>query len=346
MGKSALATTVSAILVLAATAPGCWFTDGSSGTSGTNKKTLPDGAPAISCATNGDCLAGLGDASCGSATCDDGSCSFTYAPEGTALPDQEQTSGDCRQKVCDGSGGVQDSPDTTDAPMQTDGDCRKSTCNASGGIDQVADDTDLPVAADGTSNECVTPSCSAGSPSSPPKAAGTLCTTGGRYCNGGGTCVYCAPLDAACDAPGPATATNDTEGTAYDEGAIGNDDTSGKEECGAFTSNGDVDWYHYEGNTETVLFGSPYENDPAGAVSSPVQVTLCIYMTCTEGATGDFVCPSDTTVANAGGHDGCCKTGIDPGMDIRHVCQDAGVWMSVTAADATTCAPYDFSFHY
>ena len=274
---------------------------------------------------------------------EDGYCAFTSEPENTPYP--SQTAGDCRQTVCDGTGGTKDSPDDTDVPDQTPGDCRKSVCNG-GAVNQLADDTDLPVSADGTPNECETPSCSAGSPSSPPKAAGTLCSTGGRYCNGGGTCVYCAPLDAACDAPGPATAANNTEGTAYDEGTVGNDDGSGKEECGAFTSSGDVDWYHYQGNTETVIFGSPYENDSAGAVNSPVEVTLCIYMTCTEGATGDFVCPSDTTVANAGGHDGCCKTGINPGMDIRHVCQDAGVWMSVTAAAATTCAPYDFSFHY
>lgn len=344
MGKGALRGTLTAILILAAAAPGCLFSDGSS-SSTSKKKTLPDGAPAISCSTDGDCLGQSGvDPNCASASCADGTCAFTPQPENTPYP--TQTEGDCRQTVCDGAGGTKDSPDDTDVPTQTAGDCRKSVCNG-GSVDEIADDTDLPVSADGTPNDCETPSCSAGEPSSPAKAAGTLCSTNnGRYCNGGGTCVYCAPLDVACDAPGPATAANDTEGTAYDEGTIGNDDSSGKEECGAFTSSGDVDWYHYQGNTETVIFGSPYENDPAGAVNSPVEVTLCIYMTCTEGATGDFVCPSDTTVANAGGHDGCCKTGINPGMDIRHVCQDAGVWMSVTAAAATTCAPYDFSFHY
>ena len=345
MGKGALKTTLSAILVLGAAAPGCLFSDGTSSGSAAKQKTLPDGAPAVACATQGECQSSLDDTGCASATCGtDGYCAYTYAAENT--PTMNQTPGDCRQVVCDGSGGTKDSPDDTDVPTQTSGDCRKAVCNG-GSVDQIADDNDLPVSADGTTNDCETPSCSAGEPSSPAKAAGTLCSTNnGRYCNGGGTCVYCAPLDAACDPPGPATATNDTEGTAYDEGTIGNDDAAGKEECGAFASDGDVDWYHYQGSTETVIFGSPYENDPAGAVSSPVEVTLCIYMTCTEGTTGDFVCPSDTTVANAGGHDGCCKTGINPGMDIRHVCQDAGVWMSVTAAGATTCAPYDFSFHY
>ena len=57
MGKGALGATLSAILVLAIAAPGCLFSDGSSSSgSGTSKKkTLPDGAPAVSCTSDAEC---------------------------------------------------------------------------------------------------------------------------------------------------------------------------------------------------------------------------------------------------------------------------------------------------
>jgi hypothetical protein len=334
-----LSTTLVVFLLASATAQsGCTI---GSGTSKPAHPTLADGAPAVECSTVADCQ--VTDTSCATPACTNGICAFTYAPEGTVSANQ--TPGDCRQTQCDGSGGVVQAPLDSDVPEQVDGDCRKKTCSNGSEVD-VVDDSDLPNVA---SNPCTTNLCVNGTPSAPPKPAGTLCSnaTSGRYCNAGGTCIYCAPLDAACDDPGPATSANDTEATAYDSGSVGNDDGEGKEVCGAFKSDGAVEWYHYEGDTETVLFGSPYENDPAGAVVSDVDVTLCIYMTCTEGPTADFVCPSGTTVATSpAGHDGCCLTGKNPGMDIRHVCANAGVWMSVTATDATTCDGYDFSFHY
>lgn len=340
MIKRLLPTTLVAFVLATATAQsGC--TIGSSTEGKPNHPTLADGAPETTCTTLTDCQ-GVQDPNCATPACTNGVCTFTYAPEGTAYPDQ--TPGDCRQAQCDGAGNVTQAPLDTDVPPQVAGDCKKQTCSG-GSVNSVADDSDLP---DASADDCTTATCKNGSVSAPPKPDGTLCTSnGGRYCNAGGSCLYCATLDAACDDPGPATAANDTEASAYDSGSVGNDDGEGKEVCGAFKSNGDVDWYHYEGDTESVIFGSPYENDPAGAVNSDVDVTLCIYMTCTEGATGDFVCPAGTTVAtSAAGHDGCCLTGKNPGMDIRHVCANAGVWMSVTSASTTTCAGYDFSFHY
>ena len=306
---------------------------------------LPNGDPAPTCRTATDCAGRGGDPGCiTGSVCNAGYCAYSYAKEGT--PNAEQAPGDCRTSTCDGAGGSEDAPDPSDVPTQVQGDCRTSSCDSNGAVVYAADDSDLPTS-DGSS-DCVTPMCKDGAPQSPAKPAGSLCATDdGRYCNAGGKCVYCAPLNAACDKPGPATATNATEATAYEEGTVGNDDSAGKEECGAFHASGEVDWYHYQGDTETILIGSPYENDPAAAVSSDADVTLCVYMTCNEGSTGDFVCPAGTTVAKSGGgHDGCCTTGKNPGMDVRHVCEDAGVWISVAAASTTTCAAYDVSFHY
>lgn len=340
MIKRVLPTTLVALLLAAATAEsGCTVDSSSDGKP--SHPTLADGAPATACDAVTECE-GLEDPTCATPACTNGICTFTYAAEGTVYPDQ--TPGDCRQVECDGAGGTIQAPLDTDVPPQVAGDCKKQTCSG-GSVSSVADDSDLP---DPSTDDCTTATCQNGSVSAPAKPAGTACTSnGGRYCNAGGSCLYCAAIDAACDDPGPATSANDTEATAYDSGSVGNDDAAGQQACGAFHASGDVDWYHYEGDTESVIFGSPYENDPAGAVTSDADVTLCIYMTCTEGPTGDFVCPAGTTSAtSAAGHDGCCLTGKNPGMDIRHVCEDAGVWMSVTAASTTTCDGYDFSFHY
>jgi hypothetical protein len=117
-------------------------------------------------------------------------------------------------------------------------------------------------------------------------------------------------------------------------------------ECGAFKARGagGADWYRYEGSTTSILGASPYENDPSGLVSSSVNVQFCICMSCT---TADFMCRTGTMAATSpSGHPGCCLSGTNPGMDIRHVCSDADVWMSVQSTDATTCAAYDFTFHY
>jgi hypothetical protein len=89
-------------------------------------------------------------------TCSNGLCGKAFAPDGTPLPAEFQSPGDCRVKVCDGQG---------DSRNQID-------------------DTDLP----DDSNPCTDNVCTNGSFSNPPLPAGTDCANGGT-CDGAGNCV-------------------------------------------------------------------------------------------------------------------------------------------------------------
>jgi len=82
----------------------------------------------------------------------------------------------------------------TPVSSQFPGDCKKNQCNGSGTVVTVNDDTDTPV--DG--NSCTNDVCTAGTPSNPPVASGTMCGTNG-LCNAAGQCVGCLM---ATDCPG------------------------------------------------------------------------------------------------------------------------------------------------
>ena len=112
----------------------------------------------VQCNTASDCP-GL-DNECQTRVCTAGKCSFTFVAAGTLLA------------------------------VQTSGDCRQASCSGTGGIASTILDTDLPV--DG--NPCTLDVCLFGNPMNPPVAAGIACS--GGICNGGGTCVQCtSPTD-------------------------------------------------------------------------------------------------------------------------------------------------------
>ena len=130
----------------------------------------PPTAPGIACATGGalcdgkgacvECLApsdcpGADDA-CQTRTCVQGTCGHDFAAAGTALP--VQTTGDCKQDVCDGAGA------TMTQNLDTD----------------VHDDM----------NACTDDLCAAGVPTSTPKAQGTSCGAA-LVCDAAGTCTGC-----------------------------------------------------------------------------------------------------------------------------------------------------------
>lgn len=103
---------------------------------------------------------------CETATCDNHVCGLPFVQAGTALGPNQQIAGDCKQKQCNGAGGVID----------------------------VIDDNDKP--ADG--KVCTTDVCTAGVPSNPPVPAGTDC--GAPYvCNATGNCGCQSNGD--CSAP-------------------------------------------------------------------------------------------------------------------------------------------------
>lgn len=97
---------------------------------------------------------------------------------------------DCRTRTCvRGVCGFAVAPAGTLTASQTPGDCKKRVCNGSGIAVQVTDDSDLPA---DYGNQCTAAVCSNGVPAHVPVAAGTPCNQhGGAVCNSSGTCVAC-----------------------------------------------------------------------------------------------------------------------------------------------------------
>lgn len=74
-------------------------------------------------------------------------------------------------------------------PTQTTGDCKQIQCDGSGGTTNVNLDSDTP-ADDG--NQCTSETCNSGVPAHPLKATSTACSqNGGSYCSSEGACVEC-----------------------------------------------------------------------------------------------------------------------------------------------------------
>ncbi len=101
------------------------------------------------------------------------------------------TNTDCQTVTCSAQGvcGFTYAASGTATTSQTAGDCKENVCNGTGGVSVVADDTDLPTAP----GDCYSAVCTSGVPSTPAKAAGTACTSGGTVCNGAGVCGACVP---------------------------------------------------------------------------------------------------------------------------------------------------------
>lgn len=120
----------------------------------------------VECNVPADC-SGTDD-DCRSRTCSaEGTCGFSFQPSGQ--PVAMQVAGDCKKRVCDGMGTVQDQVDNADKP----------------------DDT----------AECTADQCTNGAPMNPPLIVGTACSEGGgKVCNGAGACVQCnTPTDCGVD---------------------------------------------------------------------------------------------------------------------------------------------------
>jgi hypothetical protein len=117
-------------------------------------------------------------------TCTDGVCTGA-APECTNAQECPASSNECKEAAC--AAGVcefTNRPAGTPITPQTPGDCHVEVCDGNGGTTPQIDNTDTPA-----SGPCTTGTCTAGSPSQPPKAAGTSCP--GGICDGSGNCVDC-----------------------------------------------------------------------------------------------------------------------------------------------------------
>jgi hypothetical protein len=141
-----------------------------------NNGVCSAGGTCVACNVPADCPGT--DDFCKTRKCESNVCGFTYTGSGIALPDNQQTAGDCRTKVCDGAGAVREDAASSDIVADTN-DCTKDLCNGT-------------------------------TPTHPPEAPGTTCSSGGGHkCDGAGACVQClAPADCGDPANYPcATAT-------------------------------------------------------------------------------------------------------------------------------------------
>ena len=135
-------------------------------------KPVTTGTPCLGgiCRSDGECVECISSADCTDdsnpcrePTCDtDGRCDSLDTPDGTPLPADQQTDGDCRIRVCNGSGSVRNEDDDTDV--------------------------------DDDNNPCTADSCSNGSEVHTQLPAGTPCG-GGNTCTASGTC--CTPTTCA-----------------------------------------------------------------------------------------------------------------------------------------------------
>ena len=93
--------------------------------------------------------------------------------------------------------GFNDPVNGTPTPSQTSGDCKENQCNGSGAVVIAAKPSDLP----NDNNECTSDTCNGTTPTFTPTAPRTACTVSGKtLCNGAGVCVACTlPLDCGSD---------------------------------------------------------------------------------------------------------------------------------------------------
>ncbi len=96
------------------------------------------------------------------------------------------TDTECQTRTCiSNSCGVSNTAAGVATTDQSTGDCKKNVCDGSGGITTENDDTDVPV----STGECTTGKCTNGVPSQTPVTLGQECSTG--FCNFAGLCAEC-----------------------------------------------------------------------------------------------------------------------------------------------------------
>jgi hypothetical protein len=276
---------------------------------------------------------------------------------------------ECQHKTClDNFCGLDFTAANTPVASQTTGDCKQNVCDGLGSVMPAILDSDTP-ADDG--NACTAETCVNGIPSHPAEPARTACAqSGGTLCNGNTSTPACVVCVAATDCPGTDTIchkrvcgnaytcgfSNAQAGTAAEPDAPGNCQTAVCDATGGVTSVADnTDVPSDDGNActdEVCTSGVP--SHPAKA-----QGTACSQnggSICSSGGTcvqclvvGD--CPGTDTVcrqrtcdatSHTCGHNDAAQgtaAGADaPGNCRKNVCDGAG---AIVAAPDDTDLPVD-----
>ncbi len=187
--------------------------------------------------------------------------------------------------------------------------------------------------------ECNVPACTQGVCAQKPGPDGAMCNWNDlpiATCKAG-DCRVCE--DTACDSI-DTHEPNDTQNTAYDLG--GHTDCDHYGFCAALTD-GDVDWYTYQGSD---TFGCNVA--PTVDFDAP-NLKVCQYWSCDTVPTLS-TCPDGTTPDTApGGQPGCCSTtafNYDPCNGGPFDSEDAHIWIKVSRSSGSGCEPYAFGIEF
>ena len=154
------------------------------------------GSCTTKCATGKLCNVASSGGDCASGLCPAAKCVECVVKDTCPGADDDCHSRTCDSNVCgirNKDAGLQ-TPDAT----QTTGDCHEMRCNGSGVAVNAVDDTDPP----SDENACTFDVCTNGVPSHPAKGARQSCNGpgGAKLCDGNGACVVCiAPADCGSD---------------------------------------------------------------------------------------------------------------------------------------------------
>ena len=206
------------------------------------------------------------DTACGSGDYCDGSGSCVDCNS----PSQCGTTTDCRTYTCNSNTcGFTNTAFGTPTSSQTSGDCREWRCTGSGGSANYIDNSDLPV--DG--NACTDDVCTSGTPSNPNEPINTPCGTG-DYCNGAGSCVDCTTPSQCGTTTECRTYTCNSNNCGFTNTAFGTplaSQTSGN--CREWRCNGSGGSANYIDNSDLPVDGNQCTQDicSSGTPSNPIE---------------------------------------------------------------------------
>ncbi|MBX7083816.1 MAG: hypothetical protein K1X88_31695 [Nannocystaceae bacterium] len=186
---------------------------------------------------------------CQTPSCTDAVCGVVVTDGGTALPDGEQTTGDCQRRECDGGGNIVAVAANTDLPPDDDNDCTEEACHdgvaahdplpadtacgqgvcdGDGGCVECNDDAQCPAAGVCTVGVCIDHACSVAFADPGASCDDGLFCTASDSCNGAGACLGggnpCPGADGdgdcseGCNEAADACTANDVAGSACNDG--------------------------------------------------------------------------------------------------------------------------------
>lgn len=271
---------------------------------------------------------------CQGASCFGGACLYDYLPEGTPWPYDEY--GDCYLEFCDGAGGVYSEPGD-DPPLQKSGDCHRFMCDA-GNIVSNIDDSDLPDDA----NDCTLDECMMGEASNTVVPEGSVCgELDNNYCHSDGQCHRCKEVTAMCEDFGGEP--HEDQQTAFNLGAIDDNDANGSYVCGTLRGANDIDWYTFDGND---ALGNKVDPVRSLVTQNGENGRVCVFFECAKGST-TVDCKAATPTMSPLGHKGCCAGAtVAPKLNCGGLDDTTRVWIRVDNPNKLACVPYELDYHF